>query len=1158
MKNAALILTLICSILCGTHVYAADALEQGFFSPPAQAKPWIYWCWLNGNITKEGITADLEAMKKTGMGGMLLLNLAGAVPAGPVKMLSDEWRDCMSYAAAEAKRLGLSLSIMNDYGAVGAGGPWIKPEESMQILTWSETATTGSGRFSGTLKKPFCSTDYYRDVAVLAFPTPGGGKPFASFNPKITANIAGFDGKNLTDGDPDTRWKLSAKERAELKYIQIEFPAPFTAQTLVLEFGGSRAANTIGVQISNDGTRFTSVADVSIGRNLEKGYERLKGLCRNTIQFPPSTGRFFRISFPDVSDRQKKLEIADIRLLSTPRIRNAEHKGGFVTVGSHGSGLSFLANETVPAAGIAPERIIDLTGKMSAGGVLTWDVPAGEWTILRIGHTPTVQRIYGPDKEESLDCDKLDPKGIEAQFARYIDPLIAKSAPLDNALRDIHIDSWESGPQNWTGIFREEFKKRRGYDLLPYLPVIAGGFIVTDSKSSERFLRDFRVTIAELIRDNYYGRARELCHQRGLHLSAEASGPQQYLFDGLGYQSKTDVPMGEFWTHEGNEPEAKFWTNENTPYPDNKIAASAAHTCNLPFTAAEAFTGADKFTAYPFSVKSLGDLAFCLGINRLTFHVSAHQPWMNIAPGMEMSKWGLSFVRTQTWWDQGAPWIDYITRSQYLLQQGLFVADIVCLTGENVPNKLYFKDPRTEFKPAIPAGYDYDGCADEVFFKNMKVVNGRLVLPHGMSYSLLLLPDSTTMTPERARTIKNLVAAGATVVGPKPDRSPSLSGFPSCDAEVKKIADEVWGPDGAKDHVFGKGHVRAGTFEEIFRSMNLAPDFECAASGTAEINYIHRIAGNADIYFLANRKDRVENAVCTFRVTGKVPEFWHPDTGIIEPCAVYEAVNGRIRIPVHFDRRGSVFVIFRSASKKGGLIQVRRNGLSINDLSCRMANDAVSAEFKQGGHYEFVTAAGTKTFDISVPEPMVVGGPWEVSFLPKLGAPEKAVFQKLISWPEHSDPGIKYFSGTATYRTAFDCPAELIAKDRRLYLDLGDVQVSAEVILNGRNLGVCWKPPFRADITDVVKPGSNALEVKVVNLWPNRLIGDEQLPEDCKHRAEGPSHEWPDWLVNHTPRTSGRIAFSTWKHWNKDDKLLPSGLLGPVTIQAAEVKKIKL
>ena len=1144
-KFIGMLAVLLCYGIPGLPVCAAE-LEKGFAAPPDSAKPWVYWGWCNGNVTKEGITADLEAMKRVGIGGALHMQLTASIPAGPVKDLSAQWRDLMRHAATEAKRLNLAFSLTSSLGYTGGGGPWIKPEESMQMLTYSETHVTGGSHFSGALKRPYAWTDYYRDIAVLAFPTPTGEEhPFSAFNPKITANFEGLEGSKIIDGNEKTRCKLGSTNAAS-KYIQFEFPEPFTAQTLIVEFGGTIARGVISIQTSDNGNRFTTVADVAAQWNEELFCK----LVRITVQFPRSTSRYYRINFQHIFPRGGGTpELAEIRLLSTPRIHYLEHKGGFVGIYPVGSDASFNADITIPAKGIVRKDIVDLSGKMSADGVLTWDVPAGQWTILRVGHASTGMKNHPAQPDATgLECDKLDPRGIEAQFSRFIDPLLAKGAPLEALFPYIHIDSWEMGCQNWTGIFRAAFKKRRGYDLLPWLPVLAGGYIIKDSESSERFLRDFRVTIAELLRDNFWGRTLELCHERGLKFEAEASGPQQYMLDPIGFQSRTDVPMGEFWTGLKYQPES-----------DTKIAASAAHVCGYPFAAAEAFTGNDKWTAYPFSVKGLGDRAFCVGINRFVFHNYAQQPWTNnLAPGMTFAGWGMFVNRNQTWWQQSTAWMSYLAKCQHLLSRGQFVSDIVCLTGDP-PAGLYRTNVRDDFNPAIPSGYDYDGISDEILQK-MTVANGRLLLQSGMSYGLLLLPDSKTMTPECVRKVKNLVAAGATVVGQKPQASPSLSGYPASDAEVKTIADEVWGSDGAGDHAFGKGMIRTGTFKEIFRAMQLPPDFEYAAGKDAEINYIHRTDGDAEIYFVANANDRPEDAVCTFRVSGKAPEFWHPDTGSIEQCAVYKVDKERIQVTVHFERFGSVFVVFRSPVRSSGISEVRRDGSPLNPptaLDCRLMNGAVIAEFRQSGHYEFKAPGGAAKLYVSIPDPLLVSGPWEVSFPPNLGAPAKATFEKLISWPEHPDSGIKYFSGTATYRTTFDCPAGLLGKERRLYLDLGDVQVSAEVLLNGKNMGIRWKPPFCVDITGAVKPGANALEVGIVNLWPNRLIGDEQLPADCEYTARGALDKWPAWLTSGVPRTSGRIAFATWKHYKKGDKLLPSGLLGPVTIVAAELRSVE-
>jgi hypothetical protein len=794
-----------------------------------------------------------------------------------------------------------------------------------------------------------------------------------------------------------------------------------------------------------------------------------------------------------------------------------------------------------------------------------------------------------------------------------VGPLAGKS--LNNVL----VDSYEVGSQNWTPRFREEFQQRRGYDPLPWLPVMTGR-VVESLEASERFLWDLRRTVADLFADHYYGHFATLCHQHGMLFSTEGYGNGP--FDNLTCAGRADIPMSEFWTG---------WGNDNS---GSKEAASAAHTYGRKFVGAESFTATPengRWQNHPYSLKALGDLIYCGGVNRFIFHRYAHQPWLDRFPGMTMGPWGFHFERTVTWWEQGSAWLRYLARCQYLLQEGLFVGDLCYFYGEGASAGL---PGRGGLRPPPPPGYDYDGCNAEVLLTRTSVQDGRLVLPDGMSYRVLVLPDTDTMTPKLLRKVRDLVQAGATVVGPKPQKSPSLTDYPACDEEVQRLADEVWGDCDGKtvtEHALGQGRVFWGRpLEEVLAAQGLRPDFEFTGNRNPRLVSIHRRTGDAEVYFVSNQRKRFEAAECTFRVSGKAPELWRPDTGLIERAPIFQEKDGRTTVSLLFEPAGSVFVVFRepvgttdpvvSVQHDGGplfpprrkltaKLEIQRavygvledpqkcvdvtaplaalvqdNTLSV-EASNRIAGDPVygivkklrvdytldgapqsktvseneileipdteSEEFPaaqvsvsregevelrawEAGAYELRTASGQalRVEVPAVPEPVEVGGPWELRFPPNRGAPEKVTLEKLISWTEHPEPGVRYFSGTAEYVREVDLPAALLDPGQALYLDLGRVQVIAEVNVNGQDLGILWKPPFRVEITDLARPGKNRLQIRVTNLWPNRLIGDQSLPENQ------------------------RTTWTTWQHYTKDSPLLESGLLGPVEIVTAVRKSV--
>jgi hypothetical protein len=1142
-------------------------LERNFVRPPDAARPWVYWFWLNGNITSNGVTADLEAMKRVGIGGALIMEVDQGAPVGPVDFMSDRWQNLFRHVHAEAKRLGLEINVNDDAGWNGSGGPWIKPEQSMQELTWSETKVTGPAQFSGKLAQPATVAGYYRDIAVQAI---------------------------------------------------------------------------------------------------------------------PATGDY--------------------------RIPGVESKAAFQKRGGHAASKGELS----PSAILARGNVLDLTAKLDASGRLEWDAPAGEWIVLRVGHTSTgAENAPAPKSGRGLECDKLSREGIEANFAGMmgklaVDTGIAKRATA-SGLVATHIDSWENGSQNWTARMREEFQRRRGYDLMPFLPVFTGR-VVESAEVSERLLWDVRRTVSELVIENYAGRFHQLANQAHMRFTCEAYGAP---CDSIPYGGQSDEPMGEFWTPGGGAIETC------------RGMASAGHIYGKRIIGAEAFTSGDqeRWREHPALLKALGDRAFCDGINRFVFHRYAMQPWADYRPGMTMGPWGQHYERTQTWWEQSRAWHEYLSRCQYLLRQGLFVADVCHLQAE-APPLGFGSYPRP--------GYDWDECTDDAVLTRMSVRDGRIVLPDGMSYRVLALSDSRAMTPRLLGKLKELVQAGATVVGPRPLKSPSLSSYPQCDEEVQRLGSELWGDcDGqsVKEHRLGRGRVVWGrTPAEVLHQSNVQPDFLCGQPW----RFIHRSTGDAEIYFVANGQPFAATATCTFRVAGKVPELWSPETGRIERAGVYEQTGGVTRVALTLEPSGSVFVVFRQSDRgTDPIVMVRRDGKPLlsaapepapkivvkqarygvlddpqrtrdvtakvqgkadalefsfpvramaegddpafnvvktlvvdfsidgQDFSAkgrdgdtlRLGRNAVGAqvgqarygvlddpartrdvraklqqlldagessfpvarmaagddpafgivktleveytlngkrlrlsgtdpetvdfvtgpvpphatvqvlcdsqgrprlEAREPGEYELVTASG-KSRPVrveTVRAPIELNGAWDVRFDPKWGGPERVTFDQLGDWAKRSEEGIRYYSGAAVYRKTFVVPAGVI-RHQSLSLDLGKVAVMAEVKLNGRDLGILWKPPYRVDVTAALEAGENQLEVKVVNLWINRLIGDEQLPDDSQRNADGTLKAWPQWVNEGKPSPTGRYTFTSWRLWKKNDAPVPSGLLGPVKLEAA-------
>jgi hypothetical protein len=759
---------------------------------------------------------------------------------------------------------------------------------------------------------------------------------------------------------------------------------------------------------------------------------------------------------------------------------------------------------------IEVQDVIVLTDKVKADGQLDWVVPEGKWTIIRTGHRATGMRLNMsmplgnaddekeimrrmdhpmPGSSDGWVIDWFSRESIDQHWAGMVKILIDDAGPLiGKTLTFLGTDSFEDGYPNWTPKVAEMFLRYRGYDPTPYLPVFRGR-IVGSAEQSDRFLHDYRKTMADCMADNVYGYLSELASRHGIAMACEAGGPswsKTICMDALKNLGRCTLPQGEFWTNYD-------WLNVS------KQTASAAHIYGRPLALAEAFTSGEHWSRSPASLKPIGDRAFCDGINRFVFHTMTSQRPQDGKPGYEYGA-GTHFNPNVTWWDQTAgSWLGYINRCQAMLQSGLFVADVLFYNGDGAPNLFDARD----YDPLLPKGYDYDVCNAEVLLTRLSVKDRRLVLPDGMSYRLLVLPESTHMPVELVRKIRDLVEAGATIVGPKPESDPGLKNYPVCDAEVKKIATELWGAcDGqqVKQQTFGKGRVFWGnTVSEILLADGVSPDFDYP--GDAFIDFIHRTVDGTEIYFLANRKTQAATVEATFRVIERQPELWDPVSGQRRDLPKFGSKNGCTTVPLEFEPDGSMFVVFRK-----NLVNSKKRARNTEDTNAN--------------------------FPKLIPQ-QEISGPWTVHFDPQWFYPTDGlsgdhakglmVFDKLEDWTKRSEPAIKYFSGTAVYRKTFIlADASAIRNPQsKIYLDLGTVKETAKVRLNGQDLGVVWCHPWRVEITGAIKPGENKLEIEVVNLWPNRLVGDSKLSAGQR-------------------RTRTNIQV---------EKVLSAGLLGPVTVK---------
>jgi len=762
-------------------------------------------------------------------------------------------------------------------------------------------------------------------------------------------------------------------------------------------------------------------------------------------------------------------------------------------------------------------RTMDLTGFVDEHGRLTWDTPAGSWTLLRIGYTlhGNLTKFVGSGPG-GLEIDTMSAAAMDAHFAETGARLIADAGPLaGKTLQYFHIDSWELGQPTWTPMMRHEFQKRRGYDLLSYLPALLGQ-TVNDPPTTKRFLADYRRTAADLVAANYYGRFRELTVKGGLRgTHPESGGPFfEHWIDALQCEGVNDIPMGEFWKRNA-EPEGFInWPPQTNP--TVKQIACAAHVYGKPICQAEAYTSfACDWIDDPWAMKDIGDAAFCHGLTRQVLCFWVHQPRLDAGPGNQWAHVGTHFGPTLTWWPMSQAWLTYLARCQFLLCQGRFVADFAYLQSEEIPG---FIAPRDRQQPPRPAGFDYDVLNAEVLLTRAAARAGRLLLPEGMSYRYLVLPDRSPLaiSPRALGKVKELVASGVTVIGAKPSQALGLTNYPECDDKVRSLGDALWGParEPVGEHKIGAGRVIWGhSLDEVVKTDRLPPDLEFRSPGRpVRLDWIHRRDGETEIYFVANPASTANTVDAVFRIVGKQPELWDAVTGEVRDLTDWRHENDRTLVPLAFAPRQSWFIVFRKTASPGS--------------STSIANFTALKSVQE------------------------VGGSWQVSFDPKRGGPSQVTFPGLQDWTTRSEPGIRYYSGTAVYRKQLKGLSP--EPDCRLFLDLGAVKNVARVKLNDRDLGVIWTVPWRVEITKAVRPGHNDLQIEVANLWPNRLIGDGMLPREKRLTMTNVKTYETPLPSNEQYPTYGCPICDARRKSGGPPVLLSSGLLGPVTVQALD------
>lgn len=1056
---------------------AADKREAGFVTPPSSVQTGTYWYWIEGNISKEGVEKDLEAMKAAGINRAFVANIGGAGTGDPnsqykVEFMSDEWWNITRAALKKATELGIDIGMFNSPGWSQSGGPWIKAGQTMRYLNSSRTVVKGPGQVTVKLPQP---ADEFQDVKVVAFPNPTpAGTVLTTANASITAVPSMGDLTALTDGDNSTDVRFATNGEY---IIEINPQDWFTARSIVVRPAPASINTDVELQAMDADGRYQTVSRFNINRTRDWKKVGFDPYTDVAMSFDPVKSDSYRVVFRSVD---AGAGIAELALSSVPRVERYKEKS-----------LAKLFQSEVPAwdeylwreqpqaddrsMAVQPEQVIDLSDKMTTDGTLTWDVPEGEWTVLRTGMTPTgvVNEPACPDAT-GYEVDKLSRKHAEEHFDAYIGEILRR-IPADErkSFKLLVQDSYEVGGQNFTDDMIPVFKERYGYDPVPYLPVLSG-VVVGSQHDSDAFLWDLRRLVADKISYDYVGGSREVAHKHGLTTWLENYGHWGFPGEFLQYGGQADEVGGEFWA--------------DPPLGDieNRLATSCAHIYGKKLTSSETSTSAGpSFVRTPSSLKQRMDRFFTYGVNNTVLHLYISQPSEDRLPGSN-AWFGTEFNRNNTWFKHMDLYTQYIKRCNYMMRQGWYQADVAYFIGEDAPRMVGIMEPW------IPAGYQFEHMNAEVIMRDMTVKDGMLTLPHGVQFKVLVLPRRLkTMRPELLEKIERLILDGAIVMGPAPERSPSLQNQPEADRRVKEMAARIWGDvDGVnvKQRRYGKGMICDGLdFETLFAQLGYVPD--CKVPDGMNVYQGHQKDGDTDIYILSNQDNRALTMDVAFRVTGKQPELWDPVTGVIRKLPAFRQEEKTTVVPMKLEKNECVFVVFREKGEPSAT-----------------------------------------TLEANYPAPLrtqEATGEWDVTFESAFKTPSPVRMATLDNLSDNPNDSIRYFSGTATYTTSVSL--DRAGRGEHMFMAFDNVGTMAKVYINGKYAGGVWTAPYRLDVTDFVKNGRNDVKVEVVNTWVNRIVGDMNLPE------------------------SERETYLFVNHLNAKTPLPPSGIIGKVKFETVKL-----
>ena len=1114
-------------------------LSQSFKSPSIKYRPET-WFHLNGNnISKEGLTLDLEAIKEAGLQGIHLFNKSGRPYPNvkPIKILSSEWEDMIRHAADECKRLGLKFTMQNCPGWSMTGGPWVPAEEAQREIVETVYRVKGGSTFSEIIKLDslYKTPNYdYKDVQIVAFPTPDGDD-IGILNPtKIESNNPVVPWKDIfnpnskitvtakttrLDKKLDTyRAKGIAKVGAKDTWVKTTFKNPVTLRSVVFPplrhiiMDSQYPQVDVNVKVEAIvGNKLTEITTLNIPDG--NWNDRQKKL---TLSIPETTSKTFVFTF----EGEHIIEPEFIHLTSKPRLHNHEAKAAKAMRRLEKDVNYNYAESTI----IPANKILNISDKMTSEGKLIWNVPIGDWTVVRFGHI-NMRLTNKPAVPEATgwESSKLDKIAIENHLRNgMIGNLIKDGGPIgDGKLHGLLIDSWESHIPTWTmnseDMFKE-FEQRRGYSMKTYLPATIG-YIVESKEITTKFLRDLRQTMDEVYIDNFFSHFATVAHEMGAEVYTEGAGGEVLPIDPMRYYGVSDIPMTEFWY-------PKAPSNQNEYAKPILNAASATHLYNKPMLAAEACTQIGvKWNEHPFSVKYLIDYNFTKGVNHLVFHTFSHTPQTKVYPGSSFGGHiGFPFVREQTWWKYMSDWIDYLSRNQYMLQQGEYVADVLWYYGD------HFERPPFDLD-YFPKGYRFDYLNEEILQTKLSVKDGKINVKDAGGYRIILLRDADEMLLSTIQKLKELVLEGAIIVGDKPTGSPSLMDNENDLKRLKSISDELWGTESNGVKEVGLGKVYWGqTIDEVLKSESIQPDV--LVPENLPINWIHRKTADADIYFVSTTSEKPLDVSLGFRVSDGYPQLWDAFTGEQQDPMVWSKENKKINVVISFDPSGSAIVVFPKGNKEPYCSKVEFENetiLSAENGWYKIHSDTDFPRISKKGNKILASKSGTfklykeqevNSIDIKVKE-ISLQNNWKASFETGWDTPEWIDVPQLNSLTDFGNKAIKHYSGTVTYFKNFNI--ETVGEN--MSIDLGEVANIAELWFNGEKVGTRWAPPYRFDLSENLLKGENTLEIKVTNTWRNQLIYDNTRSKEEKKT----------WTTN--------------KPKKDDTQLDQSGLIGPVVLK---------